>query len=342
MNYFILEKGQNLIHGQTIKCGYKNCQKEFQSVTCPACHNLNPFPNCDFIFGKLYKCKYKAVCSKSFMVLVCANCWTFSRAIEEMEGKKYSCIKCHKLLSNFGCPYCNRSILDIDSNYEKGQIMKCCYCLKKFSFCRCYDCKKLIYYKKDCSILGKAVTCECGIKSVNIICPLCNVRISITDRDNDAEIGEKITCPSCSKEFEYEENIELNKEENVYFNNLRCINNLEGKKFDFGEGQIDENYLEKQKIFPDSKIYNLENNSSNISQNETDYSIKQSDLSKSEISLKTSLCIVCQCYEKESIFFPCGHRCTCYKCAVYYFEIFKKCPKCNKEASGIIPKVSES
>jgi uncharacterized protein YbaR (Trm112 family) len=229
MNYFILEKGQNLIHGQILKCGYKNCGKEFQSVTCPSCHNLNPFPNCDFIFGKLYKCKYKAVCSKSFMVLVCANCWTFSRAIEEMEGKKYSCIKCHKLLSNFGCPYCNKSILDIDSNYEKGQIMKCCYCLKKFSFCRCYDCKKLIYYKKDCSILGKAVTCECGIKSVNIICPLCNVRISITDRDNDAEIGEKITCPSCSKEFEYEENIELNKEENVYFNNLRCINNLEVK-----------------------------------------------------------------------------------------------------------------
>ncbi len=342
MNYFILEKGQNLIHGQILKCGYKNCGKEFQSVTCPSCHNLNPFPNCDFIFGKLYKCKYKAVCSKSFMVLVCANCWTFSRAIEETEGKKYSCINCHTLLSNFGCPYCKKSILDVNSNYEKGQVMKCVYCLKKFSFCRCYDCKKLIYYKKDSSILGKAVKCECGVNSVNIICPLCNVRISISDRDNDAEIGEKIKCPNCTKEFEYKENIELNKEENVYFENLRCIKSLEGKKFDFGEGQVDANYLERQKIFPDSKIYNLGNNSSNISQNETDYSIKQSDLSRSEISLKTSLCIVCQCYEKESIFFPCGHRCVCYKCAVYYFEIFKKCPRCDKEASGIIPKVFES
>jgi len=91
----------------------------------------------------------------------------------------------------------------------------------------------LIYYKKDSSILGKAVKCECGVNSVNIICPLCNVRISISDRDNDAEIGEKIKCPNCTKEFEYKENIELNKEENVYFENLRCIKSLEGKKFEF-------------------------------------------------------------------------------------------------------------
>ena len=340
MNYFSLEKGQNLIQGQLIKCGYEDCQKEFQSVICPGCHNLNPFPNGDFIFGKLYKCKFKAICSKSFMVLVCANCWTFSRTMEEMEGKKYTCVKCQTLLSNFGCPYCHKSILDVNSNYEKGEVMKCPYCFNKFSFTRCYDCKRLIYYKNERSILGKAVTCECGVNSVNIICPLCNVRISISNRNNDVEIGEKINCPNCQKMFEYNENSELNKEENVYFKNLRCINNLRGKKFDFGKGEIDENYIEKQKLILDSRIFL--NNSSNITQNETDYSIKQTDLSLSENIIKTNLCIVCQCNDRESIFFPCGHRCTCYKCAVSYLEVFKKCPRCNKEATGIIPKIFES
>ena len=51
--------------------------------------------------------------------------------------------------------------------------------------------------------------------------------------------------------------------------------------------------------------------------------------------------MICHCDEKESVFYPCGHRCTCYKCAVYYFEVFKKCPKCDKDAEAIIPKIYE-
>ena len=273
------------------------------------------------------------------MVLVCGNCRSFSVASEEIEGKKYTCVKCKTLLSNFGCPFCKQSILDTNSSYEKGQIMRCPYCEKEFSFCRCYDCRKLIYYKRKSSILGKVVTCECGKKSVNIICPTCKIRISISDLVNDLENGEKINCPSCNKDFEYKENEELNKKENIYYKNLKCIETLKGLKFDFGHGAIDENYLEKQKIFDiDNKSFNK--GSSNILQNESDCFMKSiSDLSKSSIQMKNKLCIVCQCYEKESIFYPCGHRCTCYKCAVYYFEVYKKCPRCNEDAKGIIPKI---
>ena len=63
-----MEKDQFLIQGQTIKCGA--CEKLFQSVICPGCHNLNPFPKADFILGKLYKCKFKGICNKKLMVLV--------------------------------------------------------------------------------------------------------------------------------------------------------------------------------------------------------------------------------------------------------------------------------
>ena len=68
----------------------------------------------------------------------------------------------------------------MDSSYNKGQVIICPLCDKKFSFCRCYSCKKLIYYKKDKSILGKLVKCECGETSVNIICQKCRVRISMS------------------------------------------------------------------------------------------------------------------------------------------------------------------
>ena len=337
INYFKMEKNQFLIQGQTIKCGA--CEKLFQSVICPGCHNLNPFPKADFILGKLYKCKFKGICNKKLMVLVCGNCWSFSVTNEEIEGKKYTCVKCRTLLSNFGCPFCNKSILDIDSSYEKGQIMRCPNCSKEFSFCRCFDCRKLIYYKKKCSILGKAVTCECGKKSVNIICAFCNIRISISDLEKDLEIGEKITCPNCNKEFEYKENTELNKDENIYYKNLKYLKTINGTKLDFGKGEVDENYLEKQKIFDVEKnLYNKEKSFSKL-QIESDITMTSTDLSKSWIEMKNKLCIVCQCYEKESIFYPCGHRCTCYKCAVYYFEVYKKCPRCNEEAKGIIPKI---
>ena len=145
MNTFKLNKDQFLIQGQCIECGYDDCKKKFSVVNCPSCHGVNPFPGEEFIFGKLYKCKYKAICNKSFMVLVCPKCWTFSRTVEEIEGKKYSCVKCGTLLSNFGCPFCHKSILDKESTYLKGQVMECPYCFKQFSFCRCYDCHKLIY-----------------------------------------------------------------------------------------------------------------------------------------------------------------------------------------------------
>ena len=177
---------------------------------------------------------------------------------------------------------------------------------------------------------------------MNIICPKCSVRISITDRDNDIEIGEKIVCPSCSVEFIYTDNNE-NNEENIILKNLTVMESLEGKTINFGVPEVDQNYLETQNFFIDSKLIKNSNNSTNISNNETnDTTIKSlinnEDENRMNI-IKSNLCIVCQCHEKESVFFPCGHRHTCYRCAVYYFETFKKCPRCGKKAEAIIPKI---
>ena len=54
-----------------------------------------------------------------------------------------------------------------------------------------------------------------------------------------------------------------------------------------------------------------------------------------------AVCIVCYNNLKESVFYPCGHRCVCYNCALIVFEVNKKCPKCNQEAKCIIKKVFE-
>ena len=50
-------------------------------------------------------------------------------------------------------------------------------------------------------------------------------------------------------------------------------------------------------------------------------------------------CMICHNNRKESIFYPCGHRCVCYICAVMYFSVFKKCPKCQSAAKCIIKKI---
>ena len=337
MNTFKLNKDQFLIQGQCIECGYDDCKKKFAVVNCPSCHGVNPYPEGEFIFGKLYKCKYKAICNKSFMVLVCPKCWTFSRTVEEIEGKKYSCVKCGTLLSNFGCPFCHKSILDKESTYLKGQVMECPYCFKQFSFCRCYDCHKLIYYKQNKTILGKLVQCEeCKQISVNIICKKCKVRITISDRNNDLNLGEKISCPNCKEDFEYTNNT---NEEIVYKKNLSTIDMMKGSTVQFGTPEVDQNFLETKNFLIFPNVGNI--SSSHISQDKTACSMNINlNMEEDELKvIKGKLCILCQCNEKESIFYPCGHRHTCYKCSVNYFEVFKKCPRCDKPAEAIIKKI---
>ena len=332
MNVFNIEHPP--IPGQQIVCAYKDCGKIFNDVYCPSCNELNPFPKGDFIFGKSYQCPY-SFCNKIFQYFVCPNCDNYSKNLEQQEGKKYICNKCKISLSNWGCPFCKKTIMDKNSSLKYGQIVKCPSCNKKYSFCRCYECQKLIF-TEDRSILGLFVNCKnCKKSSVNIVCPNCSIKISFFDRIDNMEDGEKIKCTNCQKEFIYKEQNESIDENEIYHKNLKVLGNIKGEPIDFGESQVDENYLSVENLLIHNSLYEDNNNIENNNNN----NIKT--IKKCNIMKNNSLCIICHCNFKESVFYPCGHRCTCYKCAVYYYEVFNKCPRCFKNAEAIIPKIYE-
>ena len=360
INYFNSDEKnkKSLIPGQVIKCGYKDCAKKFCSVICSGCSEINPFPNGDFAFGKPYKCKYTAICNKIFIILVCPKCHNYSRIFDDSEGKKYTCNVCGTLLANFQCPFCLVSILDKDSFFIFGQMVECPCCKKKFSFFRCWDCRKLIYSKENECILGKSVVCKfCNKYSANVICPKCFSKITFSKRIDDVPNGERISCPNCQGPFEFSDKLEKGMEK-LYNKNLSYLETIEGLTINFGNSTVDENFLERKKIILGQKAFceeendflinnrggNTELGDKKISEISTGISIVEKDDFKDEKikiyeKMNKDYCIICQSNNKESIFFPCGHRCSCYKCAVYYFEVYKNCPRCKQKATGIIPKI---
>ena len=326
------------IPGQKIICGYENCKKAFNEVYCPSCYNLNPFKG-NFSFGKSYECLY-SFCKKNFLFSVCPNCFSYSFSLEKQEGKKYKCSKCNISLCNWKCPYCKEIIMDKNSTLEYGQMVKCPNqkCNKLYSFCRCFECQKLIFSENK-YILGTSITCRnkkfeifkrnqmesCEKIQVNIVCPNCSTKIYYIDKLEDIENGEKIVCSKCEKSFEFKKKDENNIDENdIYYKNLSVLESIKGEPIKFGKPSVDESYLSIENLYI---------------QNKSD--LEEKKPVETQIMKKNNLCIICHCNLKESVFYPCGHRCTCYTCTVLYFEIFKKCPKCEKVAEAYIPKVYE-
>ena len=319
------------LEGQRLQCAYEDCGKYFNEVYCPSCGEINPFPNGTFSFGKAYQCIY-SFCHKIFQYFVCPKCIIYSKTTDIQEGKNYVCCKCQTSLHNWECNFCHETIMDQDSTLKYGQIVRCPNnkCKKEYSFCRCYGCQKLIFSKENEYILGLAVMCNnCKKFSVNIACPLCNVKISFIDRLDDMNEGEIINCKNCKESFKYSREGQNN--EDIYSSNLSILETIKGKPIKIGKGEVDENYLSIKNLLINSELYkdSIDNDKKIIKKNV-------------EIHKRNKkLCILCHCDTKESIFYPCGHRVTCYKCAVFYFEVFKKCPKCNKPSLAIIPKIYE-
>ena len=315
------------IQGQRIICSYPDCQKIYNEVYCPSCDQLNPFPDGDFKFGKSYQCKNK-ICKKFFQYFLCSNCKNFSMVLDNKEGKKYICSKCNLIISNLGCPFCGKSILDKNSTLKYGQKIKCPNCFIIYSFIRCLECQKLIFSDEDKFLLGSAVKCKnCEKESTNVVCPKCNNKICFLGRNTNIEKGEKIQCTKCKEVFEFNNNENI---QDVYFENLSTLDDISGGVLNFGKSKIDENFLSLSSLFINTDLYNEEEKM------EIENIDKKSEYNK--------LCSICHSETKESIFFPCGHRTTCYKCAIFFFEVFKKCPKCdengdNTPPEAIIPKI---
>ena len=322
------------INGQPIKCGY--CKNTFNMIICPYCEEVNPFPLSDFSFGKIYKCQY-VTCMKEYQFVLCPQCHIHSFIKDKNEGHKFKCEECQTLFMNWGCPFCKTNIMDKKTTLQMGQMIRCPSetCKKVYSFIRCSSCQKLIFSKENENIIGKAVKCpnqNCKVYTLITYCPMCNIKSTYTGKKTSLNDGESILCENCKKRYIFSKNNTL-----LYKGNLIALKEIVGKTIDFGVGEVDENYLAIQELFfhVKSNIYPIVFVKENSEKNSGD---KYSRISKYST---LGECIVCHNNLKESIFYPCGHRCVCYNCAVILFAVSKKCPKCNNEVSCIIKKIHE-
>ena len=316
------------INGQKIKCGY--CENTFNEVLCPFCSLINPFPLSDFCYGKVYKCKYLN-CLKEFQFLMCPKCLLYTFEKDHQEGRKLKCDECNTLFMNWGCPFCKSNIMDKDSTLNLGQMVKCPakHCRKEYSFIKCTKCQKLIFSKENESLLGKCVKCpykDCGEFTLLNICRLCDKRLIYSGRISSYNDGDTIKCPNCKKSYKFK------RDKNSYEKKLNILEEIVGETINFGVGEVDENYLVKENL-----IFKTKKNLFYPSQSIDIISEKSTITSSQNKPLDD--CMVCHNNLKESIFYPCGHRCVCYNCAVLIFEVHKKCPKCNQEAKCIIRKI---
>ena len=323
------------LNGQTIKCGY--CHNTFNEIFCPFCSLGNPFPLADFSFGKVYKCKY-LTCLKQFQFLICPNCFLYSFTKETQEGKKLKCDECNITFMNWGCPFCKSTILDKNTFLHQGQMVKCPSrkCGKIYSFIRCSKCQKLIFSKENENIMGISIKCPyqgCGEYTLITQCPLCKIKTVFSGESKNLKKGEIIICPSCKGEYKF------SKDNKIYKNQLTILKEIEGETIDFGIAEMDENFLMKQDLF----YFKNKNNFSRLNSTLINSGISEENsfFIITQNSKPLDVCIVCHNNLKESIFYPCGHRCVCYNCAVLLFEVNKKCPKCNCDVECIIKKIYE-
>lgn len=319
----VLDKNRNLT-GEVVKCGY--CGNTFNKIYCPSCNNINPFPMADFCLGKIYKCIYLD-CLKQFQLLICPKCRKSCFITEKVEGQKLFCKMCNSSFMNWACPFCKSNIMDLNSSFEFGQMVKCPNhtCQKKYTFIRCNGCMKLIFSKENEPLLGKSIKCpdkNCSKRTMFLQCPLCKKKIIYQGNKDNIKEGDLISCESCKKKYNFSTNNTL------YKGNLYILEPFEGKTIRLGEPKKDEKYLETQNLF----FYNQKYASIWVS--------KTMSIKMLSIQLFGE-CIVCHNDHRESVFVPCGHRCACYRCAVQFFLVYKKCPKCQTASTCIIKKVYE-
>ena len=306
-----------------IKCGY--CSKIFGKIYCPHCSKVNPFPFGDFFFGKLYKCQYFN-CLKEFQYLLCPKCETYSTMTIKKEGQKFQCSKCNTIYMNFGCIFCKLNILAQDATLKIGQLIRCPSpkCNKVFSFMQCHKCEKLIYSQENENIYGKSKRCtnpNCREYTIMTLCPLCKKRVLYHSR-HDIEENQNIRCENCKKNYTF------HRKNNLYKGTLKIYEEIEGKAFNFGKGEIDENYKVKEELLFSRNFLGEKNGDLNL-------------LNGINNNKYFGVCILCNNHKKQSVFFPCGHRCACYRCANLYFSANKKCPRCHQDAKCVIGKIFE-
>jgi|LakMenEpi03Aug12_release.lakeMendotaPanAssembly.Ray.scaffolds.fasta_scaffold4275441_1 hypothetical protein len=79
---------------------------------------------------------------EAIIALNCPNC-NFKNSynsLSHIEGKKLTCLACHKLFQQLTCPKCRRTNYFKDANYTEGLEYSCQYCQAKFQQISCPNC----------------------------------------------------------------------------------------------------------------------------------------------------------------------------------------------------------
>jgi hypothetical protein len=260
--------------------------------------------------------------------------------------------ECSKIFSMISCPKCSKLNYSNEKQAIFGKVIHCkennCNCF--FTSIPCPNCSTFNFSMKNDGSENNNENFECG---------KCKTNFKFNNEEYKNNALKNI----------YKGNFTIIKDiEGDIF--AHGIENMDDNYYD-----KEKTFKKIDKIYNNNNNHNNDNNSSIIfynrdSNNENSISVnKKNDtfnLHLSQISTISNIiesynnsnslssfikymqdkqyknntreCIFCQGIS-ESVFVPCGHRCTCYSCAILYFQIYKKCPYCNKEARTIIKKV---
>ena len=335
MNVFPIENTDSGINNNKIdtrkgiQCGYPDCGKFFHKISCYHCKRLNVYPNETFVYGKKYICQFFS-CRKDFVVYFCKKCNRCLTANGNMEGWKNICGHCHSQIVNWKCCFCNKTIIENNSTLKCAQMVRCPNqkCKKVYSFILCIGCNNMIYSKENECLEGKIINCfKCGKQFSLIRCNYCKSK-TYSLNQLKININTKKKCKACGWDFIPNNTIGNNS---IYEKSTMCIlNPIKGTDIPVGIPEVDMNEIYIQ----NSIISNQQmNNVSMIYSDSSDDSCE-----RKEINYKEKMCIICKSRPREAVFVPCGHRCSCYNCAVMQFQTYKMC-LCGKFARCVINKI---
>lgn len=349
--------GYPVLPGQPTICGYEDCKKVFYKITCPSCKNLNILDSI-FPLGRTIKCNYQN-CNVKFKAIICPGCRTVKFNKKKiLYGYQLSCQRCKREFINAQCPFCKLNILEDRSTLREMQMIQCPNqkCKRLFSMTLCSNCKNTIYSQENTYIENTPLKCndpECKALFVNLNCPNCNCLIHNIRKTESFHPHEVTKCTLCNTQFIPYDSASENRQLGLYNGNLRILEPIKGFPLPCGEGIKSYNTDELFNHLLDLQIYNksmfiepsIEERKLKFSSNLYS-SIKISSCITSFSFNKLSsyneigeLCPICNNGTKESVFIPCGHRCTCYYCAEKILKTTKKCYKCQEPVSKVIKKV---
>lgn len=308
----------------TVTCPNDDCNNSFAKIKCPSC-SLQFFKiNQKSIFGDIIICLNES-CGKKFTLFFCERCKQIM--IKKYEYKYDSiCDNCQNNMAHIRCPYCLEEMDKIGNKISNSKII-CSFCNKMFYFMTCPFCNCDMNLKKYSNLNIKCHNYYCNKIFSVCKCSRCknDNYIESSSINNAMEIDE-IYCQNCH--FSYEITEEKDTE------NIMKVQRIDykGKKkiISIKNGEVDE--FDDEII---NEIIDVNEYNDNYYYEEIKNSVikNEFDMKNKEI---TEECVICKERPRESVFYPCGHRCTCYQCGKTIYKRSGICPMCKTKIEYLL------